>query len=76
MIRLSVEAFQELQVVSTTLLNNPIEANTTDQRIFSWGSGTYAPTKFYKFCFAIMCSDDTCKAIWKSRMLPKLKVFC
>jgi hypothetical protein len=76
MLPLSVEAFQELQVVSTLLLENPVDASISDQRIFTWGSASYAPAKFYKFCFAVLPSDATCKAIWKSRMFPKLKVFC
>jgi hypothetical protein len=58
------------------LVNNLIDADSKDQRIFPWGSGSYAPSKFYKFYFAILPSDNTCKAISKSRMLPKLKVFC
>jgi hypothetical protein len=76
MLPISVEAYQELQDVSAILVNNPIDADSKDQRILPWGNGSYAPSKFYKFCFAILPSDNTCKAIWKSRMLPKLKVFC
>jgi hypothetical protein len=72
---LSNEAFHELQLVFELLLQNPIEANSTDHRIFSWGNSAYAPSKFSNFMFAQIPGDDTLSAIWKSRMLPKLKVF-
>jgi hypothetical protein len=46
MLPISVEAYQELQDVSAILVNNPIDADSKDQRIFPWGSGSYAPSKF------------------------------
>jgi hypothetical protein len=53
----------------------PITSDTLDQRTFVWGSSGYAPAKFYKFMFALLPSDSTIYTIWKSRMMPKLKVF-
>jgi hypothetical protein len=72
---LSVEAFQELQLVSEKILAKPIIPNSIDQRSFVWGSVSYAPAKYYRFLFALLPSDATIKAIWKSKMFPKLKVF-
>jgi hypothetical protein len=71
---LSVEAFQELQMVSQLLLEKPINESIHDQRTFVWGT-SYAPSKFYNFLFAQLPTEAAFTAIWKSKMLPKLKVF-
>jgi hypothetical protein len=35
---LSIEAFQELQSVQQLAIDNPLDAETHDQRCFVWGS--------------------------------------
>lgn len=72
---LSVEAYQELQLVSQLLLDTPANVEANDQRSFIWGSSKYSPSKFYNFLFEQLPTDAAFKALWKSRMLPKLKVF-
>jgi hypothetical protein len=72
---LSIEAYSELQAITDILQVTPIQQNSLDQGSFVWGGMNYAPSKFYKFLFAALPSDPLAKAIWKSKMLPKLKVF-
>jgi hypothetical protein len=72
---LSIEAYSELQEITDILQAIPFQQNSLDQRSFVWGGMNYAPSKFYKFLFAGLPSDPLAKAIWKSKMLPKLKVF-
>jgi hypothetical protein len=71
---LSIEAFQELQQVTQLLVDTPITEGATDQRSFVWGE-KYTPASFYKFMFGQLPKDIALNAIWKSRTLPKLKVF-
>ena len=46
-----------------------------DSRTYVWGAKDYTPAKFYKFIFAQIDCHAVIKGIWKSRCLPKLKVF-
>jgi hypothetical protein len=71
---LSVEAFQEWQEVSLLIEATPITDHLTDTRTFTWGT-KYTPSKFYNFLFARLPRDEVLNAIWKSKALPKLKVF-
>jgi hypothetical protein len=71
---LSVEAFQEWQEVSMLIEATPIQDQLTDKRTFVWGNA-YTPSKFYNFLFARLPRDEVLNAIWKSKALPKLKVF-
>jgi hypothetical protein len=71
---LSVEAFQEWQEVSMLIENTPLQEQLIDTRSFVWGSA-YTPSKFYNFLFARLPTDEVLNAIWKSKALPKLKVF-
>jgi hypothetical protein len=71
---MSVEAFQEWQEVARLIGNTPIHAHLPDIRSFVWGN-TYTPSKFYNFLFARLPKDKVLNAIWKSKALPKLKVF-
>jgi hypothetical protein len=71
---MSVEAFHEWQEVSQLLTATSLNESMSDTRIFAWGD-KYTPSKFYNFLFAQLPSDATLNAIWKSRALPKLKVF-
>jgi hypothetical protein len=71
---LSVEAFQEWQEVSMLIEATPIHDHMSDIRSFAWGN-TYTPSKFYNFLFARLPRDEVLNAIWKSKALPKLKVF-
>jgi hypothetical protein len=71
---LSAEAFQELQLVSQVLLDTPIDDGVPDQRPFTWGP-SYTPSKFYNFLFGQLPTNMALNAIWKSKALPKQKVF-
>jgi hypothetical protein len=62
---LSVEAFQDLQLVSQQTAENPMEISAIDRRIFVWGTN-YVPARFYKFLFAQLSVDGAFAAIWKS----------
>jgi hypothetical protein len=71
---LSVEAFQEYQQISSVIAETHLESGTIDRRSFVWGSN-YTPSKFYKFMFAHLPRDAALNAIWRSKAMPKLKVF-
>jgi hypothetical protein len=71
---MSVEAFREWQEVSLLIQATPLSANEVDHRTFVWGD-KYAPSKYYKFLFGQLPKDIALNAIWKSKSLPKLKVF-
>ena len=46
-----------------------------DSHSFVWGNGEYTSAKYYKFIFAGVPQNTTLQSIWKSKALPKLKVF-
>jgi hypothetical protein len=46
-----------------------------DMRVFPWGNSIYTLAKYYKFLFAQAPRDPTLQSIWKSKCLPKLRVF-
>jgi hypothetical protein len=71
---LSVEAFQELQEISTIIAAFPIAEDVIDQRKFVWGD-KYSPSKYYNFLFEQLPQDQALHAIWESKSMPKLKVF-
>jgi hypothetical protein len=71
---LSVEAFQEWQEITHLVSTVSLSEQRSDQRTFVWGS-KFTPSKFYNFLFAQLVRDVALNAIWKSRALPKLKVF-
>jgi hypothetical protein len=71
---MSVEAFREWQEVSLLIQATPLSANEVDHRTFVWGD-KYAPSKYYNFLFGQLPKDAALNAIWKSKSLPKLKVF-
>jgi hypothetical protein len=72
---ISVEAFQEWQQISQCVLATPLTATIVDRRMFVWGE-KYTASKFYRFLFAQLPKNVALNAIWKSKALPKLKVFC
>lgn len=71
---ISVEAFHEWQQVSQLLMDTPLSENAVDRRTFVWGD-KYTPSRYYNFLFQRLPKDIALNAIWKSRALPKLKVF-
>jgi hypothetical protein len=40
-----------------------------------WGTGLYSAARFYSFLFDGLPKDVTLEGIWRSKCLPKLKVF-
>jgi hypothetical protein len=71
---LSVEAYQEWQEVTQIIEEVHLSNQQFDERSFVWGA-KYSPSKFYKFLFARLPQDAALNAIWKSKAMPKLKVF-
>jgi hypothetical protein len=72
---LSVQAFDELSALQTLTNNLVIVPDSVDTRLFSWGTAQYTSARFYKFIFGAYPEDKTLKSIWKSKCLPKLRVF-
>jgi hypothetical protein len=50
-------------------------SESMDTRSFIWGNATYTSAIFYQFMFSAIPPDMALRAIWKSKYLPKLKVF-
>jgi hypothetical protein len=71
---LSIEAFQELQVVQQIARDNPLNSEEHDQRRFVWGD-KYSPARYYRFLFEIVPKNEIMIDIWSSKTLPKIKVF-
>lgn len=72
---LSEQAFQEWGQVSQILSAVSLTEGAIDKRSFVWGN-SYAPSKYYNFLFSQLPQDKAFNAIWASKTLPKLKVFC
>ena len=60
---------QELNQQVTLLPQGP------DVRIFQWGNANYTASKLYNFMFGAFPIDPAIQEIWKSKCLPKLRVF-
>jgi hypothetical protein len=73
---LSVQAFDELQLLQGSL--NVLRENAdgdNDQWKYSLNNGTYTSSSYYKFLFQGLPAETVFKWLWKSKSLPKLKVF-
>jgi mannosylglycoprotein endo-beta-mannosidase len=75
MLPLSIEAHEEFQSLSLLVADTQLVENEPDGRRFAWGSPHYTAAKYYQFIFTPLPQDTTVGYIWKSRALPKLKVF-
>jgi hypothetical protein len=72
---LSVEAFSEFGEINQIIQETTFDPNSHDSRSFVWGTSTYTSARFYKFIFEKFPEDKGLQAIWKSKCLPKLRVF-
>jgi hypothetical protein len=72
---ISVQAHSELTEVQLIMQQVDVEQGAIDARTFPWGSAEYTSAKFYNFMFEALPSDTAFNAIWKSKCLPKLRVF-
>ena len=72
---LSEQAYSELEQVQEVLSTYTLDATLTDEKCFTWGTCAYSSRKFYNFMFAQLRQDVSLQAIWKSKSMPKLKVF-
>jgi hypothetical protein len=72
---ISAQAFEELTDLQAIMAQTHIVPETIDTRRFPWGSSSYTSAKFYDFMFQALPSFPSLNAIWKSKCLPKLKVF-
>ncbi|XP_073367668.1 uncharacterized protein [Aegilops tauschii subsp. strangulata] len=71
---LSVQAFDELRA----LQQNVITATMTDSKdawICTWGSADFKTTAYYTFYFREMIAHDAYRWLWKTKCIPKIKVF-
>jgi hypothetical protein len=71
---ISVEAHDELIQLQEIIQNIDLIQEGNDTRSFIWGN-TYTASKFYNFLFSSIPCDGALKEIWKSKCLPKLRVF-
>jgi hypothetical protein len=51
-----------------------LHQHVPNTRVFPWGN-SYASAKFYKFSYGAIPVDQALQALWKSKCLPKLRVF-
>jgi hypothetical protein len=72
---LTVEAHDELQVLNAICDNIILDPLATDKRNFVWGSAAYTPARFYRFVFISIPKEPALCSIWKSKEMPKVKVF-
>ena len=72
---LSSQAYEELEASRMLLSAHPFDANQLDTRSFTWGNDSYSAARYYKFVFGSLPCPREFTAIWKSKCLPKLKVF-
>jgi hypothetical protein len=72
---LSVQAFEEFNDTQAWVRELQIDTSLNDTRSFCWGNNQYTSAKFYRFIFQAIPEDASLKLIWKSRSLPKLRVF-
>jgi hypothetical protein len=71
---ISVEANDELLQVQQIIQNISGDQTQNDTRTFVWGN-SYTSAKYYNFIFSSLPIDEAINLIWKSKCLPKLKVF-
>ena len=72
---LLVQAFEEREQIQQILDSVDHDSLENDSHIFSWGNKTYTSAKYYNFIFARAPQNKVLQSIWKSRCLPKLRVF-
>jgi hypothetical protein len=72
---LSVQAFEELQQIQLFLDGLVLDPAAADSRVFPWGNSIYTSAKYYNFVFDQVPKNPTMQSIWKSKSLPKLRVF-
>jgi hypothetical protein len=70
-----VEAFEELNFVQSITQDLITEHAGLDVRSFPLGNQSYTLAKFYEFLFSALPEDPALSAIWKSKRMPKLRVF-
>jgi hypothetical protein len=73
---LSVYAFQELEQVQELISGIGSDTKGKDKRIFPWCGDIYTSAKYYNSIFAIKTHKGSyLQVVWKSKHLPKLKVY-
>ena len=73
---MSVEAFEEYQDLQQLCTDNVAISQELDSRSFVWGKTNYTSADYYRYMFDCVPKDEVLAKLWKSRCLPKLKVFC
>jgi hypothetical protein len=72
---LSTQAFHELAQLWEMIQPWTLTSSEPNVRTFAWGSKNYTSSRFYKFMFGAFPEDVTLSGVWKSKCLPKLRVF-
>jgi hypothetical protein len=72
---LSAQAYDELSEMQNILQMIQINDTLLDSRTFCWGNAQYTFAKYYKFIYDAIPEDKALTLVWKSKCLPKLKVF-
>ena len=72
---ISIQAYEEFDRMLQALDTIDTGSNLNDSHVFAWGNDSYSSAKYYKFIFSQSPKNGTLQLIWKSKCLPKLKVF-
>ena len=72
---LSVQAHDELIHIQEISQQVTLLLHEHDIRIFQWGNANYTASKLYNFMSGAFPIDPAIQEIWKSKCLPKLRVF-
>ena len=73
---MSPQAFEEFQSLQDTIASLRLQNRpTTDAWVYSQNNGIYTASSYYQFMFNGLVVGPIFQKLWKSRSLPKLKVF-
>ena len=72
---LSPQAYDEYRQLCTVTDGLVLDDSSVDVRQFVWDSQQYSSARFYKFIFQPLPKDPAVISIWRSKSLPKLRVF-
>ena len=72
---LSVQAFQEFERLQNMVVAPNTPVLNHDIKQFVWGGTDYTAAKYYQFMFSRVSCEKGITMIWKTKCLPKLKVF-
>ena len=71
---ISTQAREELRDLQCSMASTEL-SEAHDIWRCAWGTGDFAPRKYYDHCFRGVTADDAFKWIWKSKCTNKWRVF-